>query len=194
MDIEFDHEKDLKNIGKHGLSLARASDFILLAFLKDDRSVYGEERYRAWGLIDGQQHCLAFTFREGKVRAIIPKITDKDSFDGVETDIRVGEHRRAMLEHRSRISTPSGGRFPCHPSGRSLLGSGRRCKSSPDLVVRLRFAPSRKPKSIRSNEFLSVIFGMSLRRAHKKEFDRYVKDTNRSSGEPRVDGGRFCQR
>jgi hypothetical protein len=52
---------------------------------------------------------------------IIPKITDKDSFDGFETDIRVGEHRRAMLKHRSRISTPSGGRFPSHPSRKIAL-------------------------------------------------------------------------
>lgn len=81
MDIEFDHEKDLKNVGKHGISLARASDFILLAFLKDDRSVYGEERYRAWGLIDGKQHCLAFTFREGKVRAISLRRAHRKEFD-----------------------------------------------------------------------------------------------------------------
>lgn len=38
--------------------------------LRDERTAYGEERYRAWGLIDGEQHALAFTFRDGKVRAI----------------------------------------------------------------------------------------------------------------------------
>lgn len=70
MQIEFDPEKDQKNIEKHGLSLSRAADLEILAFLKDDRNAYGEERYRAWGLIDGAQHTLAFTFREGKVRAI----------------------------------------------------------------------------------------------------------------------------
>lgn len=68
--IEFDPEKDALNTAKHGVSLARAVDFEVLAFLKDDRSEYGEVRYRAWGLIDGVAHCLAFTYRNGQVRAI----------------------------------------------------------------------------------------------------------------------------
>lgn len=42
----------------------------ILAFLVDGRSEYGEVRYRAWGLIDGRAHCLAFTDRDGRIRAI----------------------------------------------------------------------------------------------------------------------------
>jgi uncharacterized protein len=70
MAIEFDAAKDAVNIEKHGVSLARASDFEILAFLEDGRSDYGETRYRAWGLIDGRPYCLAFTNRNGVVRAI----------------------------------------------------------------------------------------------------------------------------
>lgn len=57
-------------MAKHGMSLSRAVDFEMLAVLPDTRFDYGEERYRAWGLIDGQAHCLAFTTRNGKVRVI----------------------------------------------------------------------------------------------------------------------------
>jgi uncharacterized protein len=70
MPIEFDAEKDRANIAKHGISLARAADFEVLAFIEDDRSDYGEARYRAWGLIDGKAYCLAFTDRQGGLRAI----------------------------------------------------------------------------------------------------------------------------
>ena len=70
MPVEFDADKDRTNLAKHGISLARAVDLEILAVLPDDREEYGELRYRAWGLIDGEAHCLAFTTRNGMVRAI----------------------------------------------------------------------------------------------------------------------------
>ena len=70
MDIEFDIAKDAANIANHGVSLARAADFDFLAVHADDRVASGETRYRAFGLIDGQPHCLAFTLRNGVLRAI----------------------------------------------------------------------------------------------------------------------------
>ena len=68
--IEFDPGKDALNLAKHGTSLSRATDLEILAYVEDDRTTYGETRYRAWGLIDGRPHCLAFTYREGRLRAI----------------------------------------------------------------------------------------------------------------------------
>lgn len=70
MKIEFDPAKDQANIAKHGISQARTADIEILAFIRDDRNEYGETRYRAWGLIDGMAHCLAFTDRNGTLRAI----------------------------------------------------------------------------------------------------------------------------
>ena len=49
MVIDFDPAKDKANLAKHGISLSRAVDFEILAFLEDGRSDYGEIRYRAWG-------------------------------------------------------------------------------------------------------------------------------------------------
>lgn len=70
MAIEFDCTKDAANVAKHGISLARADEFEILAVRGDSRFDYGEERFRAWGLIDGKAYCLAFTTRGGITRAI----------------------------------------------------------------------------------------------------------------------------
>ena len=79
--IEYDPEKDLANRQKHGLSLARAKDMDILAILEDDRNAYGEVRYRAWGLIDEQPHCLAFTYRDGHLRAISLRRAHRKEFE-----------------------------------------------------------------------------------------------------------------
>lgn len=70
MDIEFDPAKDSANIAKHSVSLACAADLEIQAFVRDVRQEYGEDRMRAFGLIDGIAYCLAFTVRAGKIRAI----------------------------------------------------------------------------------------------------------------------------
>lgn len=81
MEIEFDPAKDAANIAKHGVSLSRAVDLEILVFLEDARQTYGETRYRAWGLIDGQAHCLAFTVRENRLRAISLRRAHKKEMD-----------------------------------------------------------------------------------------------------------------
>ena len=68
MEIEFDPAKNLANIAKHGVSLARAADLEVSAVVEDHR--YAEKRYRLYGLLDGRPHCLAAQMRGGVVRAI----------------------------------------------------------------------------------------------------------------------------
>jgi len=72
MGVAFDPEKDARNIAKHGISLERAEEMDMAAALvrKDDRFDYGETRYVAFGEIDDTLHCLVFTFRGSRVRAI----------------------------------------------------------------------------------------------------------------------------
>jgi hypothetical protein len=81
MIIEYDPAKEEANIQKHGISLERAGDIDILALLEDDRNAYGEIRYRAWGLIDDQPHCLAFTYRDGHVRAISLRRAHRKEFE-----------------------------------------------------------------------------------------------------------------
>ena len=70
MQIEFDADKEAANVAKHDVSLSRAVELNILSVLKDDRFDYGEVRFRAWGLIDGEPHCLVFTTRGAALRAI----------------------------------------------------------------------------------------------------------------------------
>lgn len=81
MPVEFDPEKDALNIAKHGVSLSRAVDLEILAFIEDDRGEYGETRFRAWGLIDGNAYRLAFAHRGDKVRAISLRRAHKKEMD-----------------------------------------------------------------------------------------------------------------
>jgi hypothetical protein len=70
VEIEFDQAKDAANIAKHGISLARAGEIEFVAVKLDERFDYGEQRFRGWGMIDGQRYCLAFTYRGHVVRPI----------------------------------------------------------------------------------------------------------------------------
>lgn len=74
MEIEFDPAKDAANIAKHGVSLALAveMDFDTAVVVADDRKNYGEDRFRAFGIIGGRAYtfCLVFTLRGEVVRVI----------------------------------------------------------------------------------------------------------------------------
>ncbi len=68
MEIEFDPDKDAVNIAKHGVSLSRANDLVILAYVTDLR--FEEPRFRLYGMIDGVAYCLAGTDRESIIRVI----------------------------------------------------------------------------------------------------------------------------
>ena len=70
MAIESDPAKDAANIAKHGVSLAWASKMEVQAIVSDERADYGEDRFNAFGLIDGVAYCLTYTPRGENLRAI----------------------------------------------------------------------------------------------------------------------------
>lgn len=71
MEIEFDPAKDAANIAKHGVSLADFAGFDAApVVIVDDRFDYGEERFVAFGRIDGRGHSIVYTVR-GKVTRLI---------------------------------------------------------------------------------------------------------------------------
>lgn len=79
--IVFDPAKDEANIAKHGLSLARATDFMMeeARVSLDERADYGEARFIAVGQLDQRLHVLIFTVREGSIRAIsLRKANDRE--------------------------------------------------------------------------------------------------------------------
>lgn len=62
MKLDFDPEKNDKNIRERGLSFMRAVefDFESALYLVDDRRDYGEVRRVAVGYLDGRLHVLCF--------------------------------------------------------------------------------------------------------------------------------------
>jgi uncharacterized DUF497 family protein len=70
MGIEFDPAKDIANVEKHGISLARAADLEILRFVENTRPEDGERRFRLYGNLDGTAYCAIVTLRGDVVRAI----------------------------------------------------------------------------------------------------------------------------
>ena len=70
--IEYDPEKDKRNVAQRGFSLglARAFDFDTALIKEDKRFAYPETRYQALGMIGQRLHFLAFTMRGDAVRVI----------------------------------------------------------------------------------------------------------------------------
>jgi uncharacterized protein len=67
----YDPAKDAKNQAEHGLSFAQFVGFDAAPLvLIDDRSDYGEERFRSFGMIDGKAYCVVFTMRGETMRLI----------------------------------------------------------------------------------------------------------------------------
>jgi uncharacterized DUF497 family protein len=91
MSIAFDPGKDARNIAKHGISLARAEEMDMSAALirEDVRFDYGETRHIAFGEIEYTLHCLVFTFRGSKVRAISLRKANKKEIGRYGRQIKI---------------------------------------------------------------------------------------------------------
>ena len=72
MRIEFDPEKNNKNIRERALNFERAKefDFETAQLIIDDRKDYGEIRIRAFGFLGKRLHALVFTYIENGIRVI----------------------------------------------------------------------------------------------------------------------------
>lgn len=72
MRIEYDPEKNNKNIVERQLSFDNVSkfNFDTAQFSIDDRRDYGEIRIRAWGFIGQRLHALVFVKIEDGIRVI----------------------------------------------------------------------------------------------------------------------------
>lgn len=81
MKIEFDADKNAKDIRERGISFEIASEFDWETALvgMDRRKKYGEHRYRALGFIEDRLHVLVFTVRGKGIRVIsLRKANDRE--------------------------------------------------------------------------------------------------------------------
>lgn len=71
MSLEWDAGKNQANFTKHGLCFDNFEGFDAEPLvLVDDRRDYGEERFRAFGRINGVPHAIAYTARGKNMRLI----------------------------------------------------------------------------------------------------------------------------
>ena len=72
MEIEWDEEKRLSNLAKHGIDFADAEELFSGPVLsgKDDRKDYGEDRFIGYGFMRDRLVVVAFA-RRGEVVRII---------------------------------------------------------------------------------------------------------------------------
>jgi len=70
--IEFDSDKNVRNISERGISFDRAEDFEweTAIIIRDSRRDYKETRYRALGMIEERLHAMVFTPRVDGIRVI----------------------------------------------------------------------------------------------------------------------------
>ena len=72
MPFEWDENKRLRNLDKHGIDFQDAEQFFdsnPMCF-HDVRQDYGEERFIAFGTIEGRLIMTAYTYREETIRII----------------------------------------------------------------------------------------------------------------------------
>lgn len=86
MNIEFDAEKNAKNINERGISFELASDFELntAKIWQDTRKDYGEQRFIALGYIKGRLFSMVFTVRGTILRIISLRKANKREIKNYE--------------------------------------------------------------------------------------------------------------
>jgi len=73
IDFEWDENKAISNIEKHGVSFEQAQYIFLDAkrlIVEDNRFDYREERFIALGCIDGRIHVVVYTEKNSVIRLI----------------------------------------------------------------------------------------------------------------------------
>lgn len=79
MKFEWDEKKRRANINKHGMDFVDAASIFSSPFLilEDNRQDYGENRFIAFGCVQGRPIVLSFTKREEKIRIISMRKANK---------------------------------------------------------------------------------------------------------------------
>jgi uncharacterized protein len=94
MKIDFDPEKNARNIELSGISFEDAVKFEWdsAAIIPDTRREYSESRYRAFGFIEGRLHALVFTPRGGAIRVISLRKANAREVLRYETQTQTGTY------------------------------------------------------------------------------------------------------
>jgi len=97
MEIEFDPDKEAANLAKHGISLRRAGELLVVGYERLLR--HNEVRVQAVGLIEGDYYSLVFVFRRNVVRAISLRRAHQEEVDRVSRKNKGLAEGGAPFEH-----------------------------------------------------------------------------------------------
>ena len=80
--LEWNEEKRQKNIKERGLDILVIAPLVFadpnVVIEQDERWNYGEERFRAFSIVEGERICLCFTPRNEKIHLItVFKVREK---------------------------------------------------------------------------------------------------------------------
>lgn len=78
--FEWDEAKAESNLVKHGVPFTLAAEVFFvddLVVIEDDRRAYGEDRFIAFGTVEGFPLAVAYTLREGVIRIISARKQNK---------------------------------------------------------------------------------------------------------------------
>lgn len=91
MGIDFDPDKNAKNIMERDLSFERVTefDFETAQFTIDNRRDYGETSYRALGFLDHRLYALVFVEIAGGIRVISFRKSNKREVKHYEAQSRI---------------------------------------------------------------------------------------------------------
>jgi uncharacterized DUF497 family protein len=86
MKYEWDENKRIANLAKHGVDFTEAENFDWSSAIEtiDDRFTYIEDRWVALGLIEGRLHVLIYTMRGENIRLISLRKANKREKDYYE--------------------------------------------------------------------------------------------------------------
>ncbi len=86
MHYEWDDNKNIANIVKHGVDFSIAVDFDWSSAIEaiDNRYIYGEERWIALGFINNRLYVLVYVYRNYYIRLISLRKANKREIDYYE--------------------------------------------------------------------------------------------------------------
>jgi len=79
MEFEWDEAKRLSNLAKHGLDFANSSqfDWAGATILSDRRVDYGENRFRAFAMLNEEFCSIAYTLRGAVTRILSLRLANR---------------------------------------------------------------------------------------------------------------------
>lgn len=92
-ELEWDDAKNKLNIVKHGMDFEDSYKIFANPVVahRDERMSYGEERWIAFGKLEGRTVTIVYTFREERIRIISMRKGSQNEREAYKKEIRINQ-------------------------------------------------------------------------------------------------------